>query len=148
MYFCLSSRKRRTKTTKWVHYILLFYNPLELLSMSSVAERLSFADNESAINWLRKNKVPVHRVGVKNLCYQIDFDHAAAKPLVNQILKDHPQDWETVLEEIIPNDILLRKIIRNLPTSRVLSQAVTRRHKQVVPTNKNEEKLFKMLSSL
>ena len=123
------------------------YNPLELLTMTSVAKRLSVADNETAIRWLRKNKVPVHRVGVKNLCYQIDFDHAAAKQLVNQICIDYPNDWEKALEEIIPHEPLLRKILRNLDKSRTLKPK-KKKFKEVLPTSKDEENVFNKLSSL
>jgi len=115
--------------------------------MSSVAERLSLADNESASKWLRKNKVPIHRVGVKNVCYQIHFDHAAVKPLVNHILKDNQDDWENALKEIIPHKPLLSVVLRNLDKSRVLAPK-KERFKKVVPTNKDEEKLFNKLSSL
>lgn len=115
--------------------------------MTSVAERLSLADNESAGRWLRKNEVPIFKVGVKNLCYQIDFDYATAKPFVSQTLKDYPNDWERVLKETIQYEPLLRKILRNIEQQMRLVPT-TKNLKRVIPLNKREKDLFKKLSSL
>lgn len=115
--------------------------------MTSIAERLSLADSESAGRWLRKNEVPIYKVGVKNLCYQIDFDYAAAKPFVNQTLKDYPNDWEQVLNETIQHEPLLCKILRGIE-QHTGPLHTNKKIKKVIPLNEKEKSLFKKLSSL
>ncbi|MEQ3691862.1 MAG: hypothetical protein ABNG98_10190 [Flavobacterium sp.] len=115
-----------------------------IYTLNAVKQYLEFKKNETALNWLIENDVPIYNHGKRSkMVYQVDFESALLVPLAKNLIKSNPNTWRDSLKMYVRDeivyDILLSKVLdtpmSNRPTTRIK------------PKNSKEEKLLKDLLS-
>lgn len=107
--------------------------------MVEVAERISFKDAEAAKRWCHANDVNIHKFNKKIFVYQFDLEFALGKPFVLALMKKHPDQWKTILQDILKWEALYNYFLLNLG-----DQAEENSLAHITP-NQGQEKLLKRL---
>lgn len=110
--------------------------------MSEVSQRIKLKDSEATKRWCVTNSVTVHKFSKLDYVYKIDLECTIGKPFVAELKNKHPQQWRTLLKQILDNDALYHLFLANLDEARNL-EALT----IVKPTTLEEKELYKKLIS-
>lgn len=116
------------------------FNPLDVLTMSEVGEKIKLRDSEAIKKWCISNGVTVHKFSKLDYVYKIDLECTIGKPFVVDLKKKYPLQWKPLLKEILSNDALYYLFIANLGEARDLNTLTV-----VKPQSTKEKELYKKL---
>lgn len=112
----------------------------DLLTIAEVATRLKLKDSDSATKWLKKQDISIHKIP-KNVVYKIEVDCALSKPLLVDLKRKYPANWNSIFSGICNNVALYEMVV-----SQVGEPILMRPRTKVFPKNNKEKDLLKRLS--
>ena len=89
-------------------------NPYTLLTLSEVGEKIKLSDPKSIKNWLRQNGITIHKLATRAFVYDLDLKVCLLKPMVLDLIKKHPNQWEGLCRNIIKEDVVFEMIMIEL----------------------------------
>ena len=108
--------------------------------MEEVASRIKMKDSASAKKWLQENDVAIFKVSKRDVVYNAHLEYTVSKPFVQNLQQKHPSHWKEILRDFLDDNGLYNYFLLNLgePRNDVSFD-------QVVPSNEEEVKLYKLL---
>ena len=115
-----------------------------IITLNEVKEYLEFKKNETAIQWLSNNEVPVYNLGKRSkMVYRVDFESALLVPLAKNLIKKSPDNWKEGLKLYVGDNVIYNLVLSKIIEIPILKRPTTR----IKPKNAKEEKLLKDLLS-
>jgi hypothetical protein len=100
---------------------------LAMISVNKVAEYLGFK-RTATDNWINDNDIETHRIGGRNMVFQIEVDVAIDKIYVKTLIKKYPNSWEEKYHDVAKDRIVCQQVIELLkgeswrpPTTKVIA---------------------------
>lgn len=137
--FPLKTRERRDLQVL-INKDFIEGDSFDLLTIAEVASKLKLKDNDSAIKWLKKQGISIHKIP-KNVVYKIEVDCAISKPLLVDLKIKYPANWNSIFRGICNNVALYEMVV-----SQVGDPIVLRPTTKVLPRNNKEKELLKRLT--
>lgn len=119
-------------------------NNKEIFTLNEVKTYLQFKKNETVLEWLSNNQVPVFDKSKKSkMVYKVDFETAIFLPLAKSLIKQYPNTWKDYLLLYIENIKVYNMVLTKINDTLCKIETTTK----IKPRNIKEEKLLSRLLS-
>jgi hypothetical protein len=87
---------------------------LNIFTMIEIAKKLKVKDTDTVKKWLAEKSITIHKAGKQCYVYAIDFNYTMAIPLVTDLKRKYPVDWQNIYSRIEKNEAVYHLVVRQL----------------------------------